>query len=667
MKLGLLPLLLLLFFAMPSYSEPARESQQLKSLSLEQLGNVEVTSVTKQPAEVWQTPAAIYVITQDDIRRSGATTLPELLRLIPGVQVSRIQSDQWAVGVRGFASQFSRGLLVLIDGRSVYTPLFEGVYWDVQDTMLEDIDRIEVIRGPGGTIWGANAVNGVINIITKRPRDTQKALGSVTSGELNRFVGEAREGLHPSRNIYARVYAKGFARGAERNPHGDPYDEWHQARGGFRAEWDPTGRDRFTLQGDLYQGQSGVQVGIGEYQPPAQLAVDGENDVSGGDLMLRWNRVLPHASDFYIQAYFDRTNRQTPQFGETRDTFDVDFIDHIGWLPQQDMILGLGLRESPSYIIQNQPTVDFEPHSATDYIYSAFAQDSIHVVPDRLSLVLGSKFENNNFSGFEIQPSARLLWTPHDRQTFWGAISRAVRTPGRLDQDVQLTGFVPDDPFVPSLPLFDSIEGDPDFKSEIQIGYELGYRQLLVPGLYADVSAFHNQWDNLESFGQVTLSVPTNPYPLLLINVPYANGIKGTTDGLEVAADWKPVSWWVLRGSFSHLHLDLRPKSGFDDTGTVASYEGSSPHREASLQSMFTLPHGIEFDQDYRFVSRLPAQNVGSYQTADAHLGWNFCKHFDLSARGENLLEPHHSEFEGDNDNTVGIRRVVYGSLTWRQ
>lgn len=661
-KMRVLLLLFLALVALPSWSEPARDPQRLKSLSLEQLGNIEVTTVSKQPEEVWRTPAAIYVLTQADIRRSGATILPELLRMIPGVQVSRMQSDQWAVGVRGFASQFSRGLLVMIDGRSVYTPLFEGVYWDVQDLMLQDIERIEVIRGPGGTVWGANAVNGVINTITKRPRDTQGAAGSVMAGNVEHFAGAVREGFHPSRNLYARIYAKGFARGPEKNPGNDPYDKWHQARGGFRGEWDPTASDRFTLQGDIYQGKSGAQTAVGQFLPgPAQLVIDDMQAVSGGNLLLRWNRALAHGSNFYLQAYFDRTNRQTIQVGETRNTFDLDFVDHLATLPRQDLIFGAGMRLSPSYIIQNQPTVDFEPHRTTDYIYSAFLQDTFSLLPDRLELSLGSKFENNNFSGFEIQPSARLLWTPREHMTFWGAMTRAVRTPGRLDQDLQITGYTPGPP-----PYFVRIVGDPAFKSIVLIGNEVGYRQLLTRHLYVDIAAFHNQYDNLESFGRLSFTTPTTPYPHLLLTVPWANGIKGSTDGLEIVPYWKPANWWVLRGSFSHLHLDLRPKTGFSDTGTVASDEGSSPHRMASVQSMLTWPHGIEFDQDYRFVSRLPAQHVRSYQTMDAHLGWTVRNHVTLAVNGRDLLQPSHHEFTGDNGNAVGIRRRLYASLAWR-
>ena len=260
------------------------EEQQLKSMSLEQLGNVEVTTASKQPEEVWKTPAAVFVVTSEDIQRSSATTLPELLRMVPGVQVSRMQTDEWAVGIRGFTSGFSKDLLVLIDGRSVYTPLFEGVYWDVQDLPLEDIDRIEIIRGPAGSVWGENAVNGIINIITKHARDTHgtyaRALGG---GTIDRFIGEAQEGWNFRNDLQARVYAKGFNRGPELDPGNHPYDGWHEERGGFRADWQPNHRDTLMIEGDIYQGEVGGQNTIGTFFPPAQMIVQGAQPVSGGD------------------------------------------------------------------------------------------------------------------------------------------------------------------------------------------------------------------------------------------------------------------------------------------------------------------------------------------------------------------------------------------------
>ncbi|HEV2273718.1 MAG TPA: TonB-dependent receptor, partial [Acidobacteriaceae bacterium] len=475
------------FGALPAEGAPyAAAEEQLKSLSLEQLGKLQVTTVSKQPEEVWKTPAAVYVLTQDDIRRSGATSLPELLRLVPGVQVSRSQSDQWAVAIRGFNSQFSKAILVLIDGRSVYTPLFEGVYWDVQDLVFEDIDRIEVIRGPAASIWGPNAVNGVINIVTKRASETQGSMASAAGGSpVDRFTGEIQQGLRPTNRFQFRVFAKGFNRGPELNPGHDPYDRWHQERGGFRADWEPAARDTLTASADIYQGKSGAQTVVGEFFPPEQLVTDAPEAVSGGNLNIRWNRQVNSRSNFYLQGYFDRTNRRTPQFSETRNTFDLDFIDHIASLPRQDIILGAGLRQSPSYILQRQATVDFEPHRQNDFIYSWFLQDSLQLVPNRLELTLGSKFEDNNFSGLGTEPSARLLWNPSAHQAIWGAVSRALRIPGRLDRNLTLIGNA-----VPAPPLFVEIRGNPKFRPEVLIGWEAGYRQLLTQKLFVDVAAF---------------------------------------------------------------------------------------------------------------------------------------------------------------------------------
>jgi iron complex outermembrane recepter protein len=635
---------------------------KLKQLSLEDLGNVEVTTVNKEPEEVWQTPAAVFVVTQDDIRRSGATTIPELLRLVPGVNVARAQSGDWAVGIRGFNSGFSKDLLVLIDGRSVYTPLFEGVYWDVQDLVLGDIDRIEVIRGPGGAIWGPNAVNGVINIITKHSRDTQGAMAHVVAGgPIDRFVGEVRWGMAPLPGLQFRVFAKGFSRGPEANPGGDPYDRWHQARGGFRVDWQPTKKDNVTGSAMIYEGRSGDQNAIGQFYPPSQVVVDGSEIVSGGDIILRWDHQLEGGSSFYVQGYFDRTNRATSQFTETRDTFDLDFIDHIANLPRQDLILGAGLRESPSNVVQTQATVNFTPNQINNYVYSLFAQDTLKLIPNRLSFTVGSKFEDNNYSGWGVEPSARLLWTPLTHMTFWGAVSRALRTPGRVDRDLLLLGNVSASP-----PEFLGVEGSPTFQPEVLIGWEAGYRQLLWHKLYVDVASFHNDYDGLQSYGTISFSFPTQPYPYTLINVPYANGIRGVSDGLEIAPDWKPVNWFELRGNFSHVHIAVHAKQGFPNAViNLPSYTGSSPHREACVQGVFTPVKGLEITPDYRFVSALPAQNVPSYQTADARISYRIANHLELSADGRNLLQPRHREFEGDNSNATEIRRNVNGGLNW--
>lgn len=639
------------------------DSAQLKSMSLEQLGNVEVTTVSKQPEEVWHTPAAVTVLTHDDIERSGATTIPDLLRLVPGVQVSQEQSDQWAVGIRGFDGQFSRGLLVLIDGRSVYTPLFEGVYWDVQDLPFDDIDRIEVIRGPGGSIWGPNAVNGVINIITKSAGATQGMQVLADGGDaVEHFTGTVRYGFQWKSSLQVRVFAKGFNRGPEFNPGHNPFDRWHQERGGFHADWEISGRDRVTTSGMIYGGGSGVENQIGTYTPPAQVTVDGENAVSGGDWMGRWDRELGGGSSMYLQGYYDRTRRATPQFRETRNTFALDWIGRFANLPRQDIVVGAGLRESPSRITQTQATVNFSPHEQNDFIYSLFAQDGIDLVPDRVKLTLGSKFENNNFSGWGAEPSARLLWNPRSNMTVWGAVSRALNIPGRVDQDLTLIGNV-----IPSPPIFVAVLGNPKIRPEVQIGWEAGYRQLLSQRFYADVALFHNQYDDVESYGGpvALFTFPTSPYPYTQINVAFANGLKGVTDGLELAPDWKPVSWFDLRGSYSHVHMDLHSKPGFSQASYAAGYEGAAPDHMGSLQAIVDLPHGVEIAPDYRAVSQLPAEAVRAYQTADAHVEWKFMRHWGVAVDGRNLLQPYHAEFAGNNPGPAGIRRSIYGGLQW--
>src|ERR1700676_3883462 len=344
----------------------------LKQLSLAELGNVQVTTTSKEPEQIWKTSSAIYVLTQEDIRRSGATSIPEVLRLVPGVEVARINSNSWSVAIRGFGSAFSKSVLVLIDGRSVYTPLFAGDYWDVQNVVLEDVERIEVIRGPGGTIWGSNAVNGVINIITKSAKNTHGSYASTSSGNIAQSESGVRYGAGHGNKLDYRAYAMGFGRTPEFHSDRDNYDGWQLGQAGFRTDSRLTDRDTLTVQGDLYKGSVGQQVGIGYYSPPAQRTIDGTEDVSGGNLLGRWRRVLSDTSDLQVQAYYDRTYRLGPQVGETRNTFDIDLLHHFVLKKRNDIIWGFGARWSPSDIIQTVPTVNFTPHHQDNNIYSAF-------------------------------------------------------------------------------------------------------------------------------------------------------------------------------------------------------------------------------------------------------------------------------------------------------
>src|SRR6266481_5979548 len=464
----------------------------LKQLSLEQLGNLEVTSVSKEPEKMQRAAAAIYVLTQEDIRRSGATSIPEVLRLVPGVEVAQIDSSTWAVGMRGFGSSLSRSVLVLIDGRSVYTPLFAGVYWQVQDTLLEDVERIEVIRGPGGTIWGANAVNGVINIITKSAKDTRGMLVSTGGGNLDQGFANFRYGAGNNDSFNYRIYGKTFIRGPEFHSDRHQFDDWRMGQVGFRADWDLPKHDTVTLQGDLYNGDAGQRVGINSYSPPYMANVEQNVELGGGNLLGRWKRVLGEGSDIQLQTYYDRTNRKQANFAESRDTFDIDFVHRFALPFRQDFLWGAGVRLSSGNTTQVVPTLAFMPNHFTDKLYSAFVQDEVAVVPNKLSLTFGSKFLHNSYSGFEVEPGARVLWTPDPQQAVWAAITRAVRTPSRVEEDLQLTGL-----FVPDPLTFYRVVGDRGFFSENLVGYETGYRSLVKPRFYVDIAAFYNNYNHL--------------------------------------------------------------------------------------------------------------------------------------------------------------------------
>jgi iron complex outermembrane recepter protein len=638
-----------------------KPSDSLTQLSLEQLGNVEVTTASKEPEQVWQTPAAIFVITQEDIRRSGATSIPELLRLAPGVEVARIDSDHWAIGVRGFGGEFSKSLLVLIDGRSVYSPLFAGVYWQIQDTFLEDVDRIEVIRGPGGTIWGANAVNGIINIITKDTKATHGTLSPLGGGGIDQGIGGLRFGGTNGKEFDYRVYGKGFIRGPEFHPDGVNFDDWRMGQVGFRTDWSKNIRDTFNVQGDMYKGRDGERVAVSFYAPPSMSVINLPHNTSGGNLIGSWRRKFSENSDIEARGYFDRTSRFSPQMDEIRNTFDLDLLYHFIAEGRQDLLLGAGARWSHDNITQIFQTLNFSPHQETDSIYSWFIQDQIGIVPRKLSLILGSKFEHNNRSGFEVQPNGRLLWTPTLHQTVWAAVTRAVRTPSRLDQDLQLTDFLEASP-----PVFLRVVGSKNFRSEDLLGTEIGYRTLIVSKLYLDLSVFRNDYNDLYGYGPGTVYLETSPAPAhIILQEPLANALKGDTSGGEIAPVWKPANWLEVKGSYSYLHLDVHDKPGFTDAQNTVSDNGSSPHRQIAIQTLFNFPRGFELDPTYRYASILPAQKIAAYNTGDVRFGWRSSHSWEISVAGRNLLQPHHAEFGSDVNTIVGIKRDVYATIRW--
>jgi iron complex outermembrane receptor protein len=635
----------------------------LRGLSLEELGNIEVTSVSKSPVTVTRTPAAVYVITQQDIRRSGVTSLPEALRLAPGVEVSQIDGVKWAVGIRGFQSRLSRAVLVMIDGRSVYSPQFRGVYWEVQDTLLEDIDRIEVIRGPGGTIWGPDAVNGVIDIITKNARDTQGALISGGGGNVNQGFFNMRYGGGNDRNFHYRIYSKTSTIGPEYHFNGSLFDDQRRIQEGFRADWDVTGHDSVTIQGDIYDGAAGENNRLTSFTPPFSTILDQNADLSGGSIMARWNRTLSGGSSLQVQMYYDRVNRVQATQGEYRDTYDLDLVHHISLGSRNAVIWGLGARVSPAYLPQIVPIYFFNPDRRTDQLYSAFAQDEFAILPDRLSFTLGAKFFHSSFSGFNTEPSLRLLWTPTEHQSYWAAVTHAIRTPSDEEDTLQSTTLHSTEPLV-----FNVVQGDGVFTSESEMSYEAGYRQLFIPGFSVDLSTFYNVYGDLQSLE------PGTPYTASTNGITYTiqpflnrNGLKGTTKGFEIAPSWKPAAWWRLQGSYSFLDMDVRNSAASTDPSTAASLDGSSPRHQFGGQSFLDLPGHLEFSQIFRYVSLLGAQRVENYETADARFSWHGLPHLEFAVTGQNLFQPHHIEFAGDPSGQVGIKRSVFATITWRK
>jgi len=665
--IGLLVLLLSRYPLVKAQDQQAltATSNQLKSLTLEQLSEIQVTTPSKEPEKAFQTPAAIYVITSEDIRRSGVTSVPEVLRLAPGVEVSRIDSDKWAIGIRGFGSRLSRSVLVMIDGRTVYTPLFAGTYWEVEDTMLEDIDRIEVIRGPGGTIWGPNAVDGVINIITKPPTETHGTLASAGGGNVDQGFAAFRYGGGNDRGLDYRFYGKGYTYGPGYHPNGRNYDDWRGAQAGFRIQWSPSARDTFTLQGDAYHILAGESVSATTYAAPYQRIVDANADLSGGNVMGVWQRTLDNGGDLLLQVYYDRTNRWEPNLADYRNTFDVDFVQHLPAGARNRITWGLGARASHA----DDPVVvsglQFLPYDRTDQLYTAFLQDEFSLVENRLALVAGTKLLRTNFTGFEFEPSVRLLYTPSDKETLWAAFTHAVRTPSDAEENFYLLGFTGS--VVNGIPLLARFNANPNFAPELMNGWELGYRRILGKSISLDIAGFYNHYHDLfdeELTGPVFLEDDPPPEHFLL-PAQFGNGLYGYTKGIEVAPEWRPVERWRLRAAYSFLHMNIGKLPHSADLGTAPGIVGSSPQHEAWVQSSLDLTRKLQLDLTFRYVSALPGQAVPAYSTGDARFGWRLLPYLDLSLVGTNLFQPDHFEFGGDPEGLVGIRRSVYLKLTW--
>ena len=636
------------------------------SMSIEQLMQVEVTSVSKKEEKLSRTASAIFVITQEDIRRSGALNVPDLLRLVPGLDVAEVNSSTWAISSRGFNDEAANKLLVLIDGRTVYSPLFGGVFWDVQQVPLEIIDRIEVIRGPGAAVWGANAVNGVINIITKKASDTQGGLISGGGGTYEQGFGTALYGGKIGSDTYYRVFMNAFNRNsliglAAQNGH----DQWDMYRTGFRVDSRLNDKDSITFQGDGYNGSEGeVVAAVTSFQPPQPQILNLRQGLGGWDLLSRWDRAISSTSQTTLQVYFDRTNRGDSTYGEGRDTFDIDFQHHIAWGSRQDFVWGLGYRAT-SDNIRRSIRVSFNPPSETDQLFSSFVQDEIAIIPQSLYFTVGSKLEHNHFTGFGVQPNARLSWLVDDKNMLWVAVSRALRTPSR-EEEVRFNQAVSPGPL--GLPLVVSLIGGQQGNENL-LAEEIGYRTQMSEHLSLDMTGFYNHYTDLASEEQGTLFLESSPPPVHWV-LPFRGGnlLHGESHGAEVALNWGIAGRWTLSPGYSYLQLHMHNDPTSTDTGTATTTEGKSPREQAQLRSRLKLTSRLAWDASIYFVGRLPALQIPSYTRLDTGLTWNLGEKASFSVFGQNLLQDHHLESDSTDQIVVSslVKRSAYAKFTWQ-
>jgi iron complex outermembrane receptor protein len=638
------------------------DQNDLLGLSVEDLLNVEVISVAKKAKSLNDSPAAIFVISQDDIKRIGATSIPEALRLAPGIDVSRIDSNKWAVSARGFNGRFANKLLVLIDGRNTYTRAFAGVYWENQDVMLEDVDRIEVIRGPGATLWGANAVNGVINIITKHSADTQGGLLASGFGSEEQGFGALRYGTKLSADTSARLYVKGFNRDESTTQLGDRAgDDWDKVQGGFRVDSHLSLQDSLTVQGDVYSSDINQKTTLPTVSPPYQKTFDENIDSFGGNLLMRHQHTFSSTSDYSLQVFYDFYERDEFFLKESRHSLDVDFQHRFGLLEWNDVVWGLGYRYNHDDFVSST-FATISPLSRNDQLFSAFVQDEITLIDDALWLTLGSKLEHNNYSGFEVQPTARLIWKPHQQHRLWGGVSRAVRTPSRLEHNSTfLQRVIPaQSTTMPAVAI--RLDQSINLNSEEVISYEVGYRTTFIDNVSIDFTAFYNDYDDLRS-GDLENPIFMGSYVEVPITV--SNKNSGHTYGFEMAAVWQMLDWWRWDANYNLL------KTGFSQQDAVNQL-GSSPQQRMSLRSIISPWQDIDVDLLFRYVDEnVVASSFGTafikdYVSLDIRLAWRPIKGVELSLVGQNLLAEQHLEYRQENFvQDTSIDRGVYGKLVW--
>lgn len=665
-------LLLILSIVLIFLNVSSAGSNTLLDMSLEELMNLEVTSAAKSPTRLLKTPAAIHVITRDDIRRSGANSIPGLLKMVPGLHVAQFDSNRWAISARGFNGQFANKLLVMIDGRSVYTPIFSGTYWDVQDLVLAEIERIEVIRGPGASLWGANAVNGIINIITRSARETIGSQITTWAGTEQRAGVSGMQGMAVGENSYLRLTAKGFHRDESHLNGIGADDEMTMGRVGFRWDYENNGFTGKTT-GGYYQGQEGVNFNRVEYEDGFQNLSNFDTDLFGGYLLTSWSKTLSHRSDLSFQFYFDYSSREEALYDESLNALDAEFQHNYEFGPGHKFTWGGGVRVYSDDLTAHSNT-RMEPSSDRYTLLNFFLQDEYPLL-DNLTLTLGSKFEHNDFTGWEIQPSGRMLWETSETLSVWGAVSRAVRTPSRLDSDGEIVValYPPGHPLNPTpnatipvpLPIVVTFRGSDEFEAEELTAYEMGIRSLVTDHTRIDLSLFYNRYKNLRTGSNLppTFIFDQN-VPVGIDQVSFANNnLEGNTCGFEASLEYQATDDWKLIGSYGYMEMD------FDFGGQLEKFLNSFYARhQASLQSRLNLPKDVELDIWLSYTDEIAVQGQPDIWDLGFRLGYQVSKQWYLELIGQNLLYSHKRQLTSEVISMVSteIERGAYLRLTYQ-
>jgi iron complex outermembrane receptor protein len=637
----------------------APNPQDLSHASIEELMNIEISSVSRKQQRLSETAAAVYVINREEIRRSGAYTIPELLRMVPGLHVARIDAARYAVSSRGFNGRLSNKMLVLIDGRSVYSNVYSGVFWEHFHIPVEDIERIEVIRGPGATVWGANAVNGVINIITAPASETAGTMVTMGAGLDEAAALGVRHGGKIGKTAHYRIYGR-YSNFRDQPP-GDDFETaggWSTARLGFRLDWDANDHDRVSLQGDLFRGMGNQIVAPPLVARPQAF----DTDNAGGFGMVRWTRKQSERSEFSLQSYFSREHRCEYIGAGYFDSADLDFQHRFRMTGRHELVWGGGYRMYQDRLSGGLNT--FDPKSRRDGLASSFVQDEISLVPEALTLTVGAKVQHNTYTGVEVQPGSRLSWSLNRNSSLWFSVARAVRTPSRLDEDLSLNLSLPSG----LLPVVVHYRGNRSIRSETLLAWEAGYRHQVANRVSVDIAAFTNGYDRMRGVRLGAPSLAALPegrrlvVPGLLDNVGEARLWGG-----EVTTTWELASRWKVAANYSMLRGTVRLAADVSQLTPADRAQVASPIHQVQVRSMFDITRRVYFDANAYHVGSVVDADAPAYTQLDARIGWRINDMVEVSAGGANLQSPRHKEFIADDFSGWNrIRRTAYVRLTWR-